>query len=468
MNVALYVRVSTSDQYLKGYSVPEQTDRLTKYCESQGWTVFKVYTDAGFTGTNMRRPALQDLISDIKRIDKVVVYKLDRLSRSQRDTLTLIEDIFIPNNTDLVSMNESFDTSTPFGRFMIGILSTFAQLEKNQISERMTMGKYARAKEGKWHGGLAPLGYKYEDGQLIVDEYVARQIREIYDRYLEGEPLRSIERDFKSKGITHQYGYWSPKQMRRTMSNKVNIGLINAGQETVKGLHQPIIDEDTFKKAQVKLLQRHKEFEQSGIKTGQKGNSTLLGGLLFCSHCGARYGKAKSGTKKYGLHDVYKCYSRHKKVKSMIKDSNCKNKTYKVDELDRIVIDQITSLTLEDIQDIASKKDTHSEREVLEIEKKSVESQIERFMKLYALGRYDIDTLDRMVLPLEEKKLSLQSQLNSLSDDSMSSDEAVEVVENLGDVFEVGSFKEKRAIIESLIEKIEIDGEDLTIFWKFS
>jgi site-specific DNA recombinase len=102
MNVACYVRVSTVEQSLKGYSIGEQTERLSKFCESQGWNVLKVYTDAGYTGTNMRRPALQQLISDIKRIDKVVVYKLDRLSRSQRDTLTLIEDIFIPNNTDLV------------------------------------------------------------------------------------------------------------------------------------------------------------------------------------------------------------------------------------------------------------------------------------------------------------------------------------------------------------------------------
>lgn len=467
--VACYVRVSTVEQSLNGYSIGEQTDRLKKYCESQGWNIYKVYTDAGFTGTNMRRPALQDLISDIKRIDKVVVYKLDRLSRSQRDTLTLIEDIFIPNNADLVSMNESFDTSTPFGRFMIGILSTFAQLEKNQISERMTMGKDARAKEGKWHGGLVPLGYDYKDGELVVNEYSSLQINEIFYRYITGEPLRSIERDFIKRGIVNQYGSsWSPKQMRRTIANKIYCGYMKSHDEWIKGHHEPIVDEETWNEANKRLEENQRDFKGKGIKTGVHANTTLLGGLLFCSHCGARYGKATSGSKKYNLYDVYKCYSRHKKVKSMIKDENCKNKTYRVEELDRIVIDQITSLTLEEIHDLSQKRKTVSRKEVIQKELESVESQIERLMKLYAVGRYDMDTLDRMVLPLEEKKISLNSELRNIKDDSLSEDDAVVLVESFSDVMKYGGFIEKKAVINALIERIDIDGDDLTIYWKFS
>ena len=107
----------------------------------------------------------------------VVVYKLDRLSRSQKDTLTLIEDNFIKNKVEFVSINENFDTSTPFGRAMIGILSVFAQLEKDQITERFTMGRIGRAKNGLYHGGpTAPTGYDYVDGKLVINEYEAIQV----------------------------------------------------------------------------------------------------------------------------------------------------------------------------------------------------------------------------------------------------------------------------------------------------
>ena len=150
MNVALLARVSTQEQAINGHSIGEQIERMHKYCDAMGWTVYKEYTDAGYSGANTDRPALQRMIRDIKagKINKVLVYKLDRLSRSQKDTLYLIEDVFLANNTDFVSMSENFDTSTPFGRAMIGILAVFAQLEREQIKERMQMGKEARAKEG--------------------------------------------------------------------------------------------------------------------------------------------------------------------------------------------------------------------------------------------------------------------------------------------------------------------------------
>jgi site-specific DNA recombinase len=449
MNVACYVRVSTVEQSLKGYSIGEQTDRLTKFCESQGWNIFKVYTDGGYTGTNMRRPALQEMISDIQRIDKVVVYKLDRLSRSQRDTLTLIEDIFIPNNTDLVSMNESFDTSTAFGRFMIGILSTFAQLEKSQISERMTMGKDARAKEGKWHGGTPPKGYIYENGELIVDDFLAMQIREIFQRYNEGEPLRSIERDFLKRGYS-----WNPKTMRRIISNKTYCGYIKYKNEWIVGHHQPIIDEDTFQKASTRLRISQSDFAESGIQVGK--NTTLLGGLIFCTHCGGRYGKAMSGSKRYGLHEVYKCYSRHKKVKSMIKNPDCKNKTWSVAVLDDMILSEIKKLTLEDI-----KKRDSVDADILRKELAKIESQIKRYLQLYGTGRYDLDTLDGLVLPLEQKKMSIEDELKRIPEE-----EDIDLP-TLQEAVDTSSFDDKRQIVESLIQKIVIDGDDITIFWKF-
>lgn len=128
----IYVRVSTGHQAEEGYSIQEQRERLTSYCKARGWLIHDIYVDAGWSGANLNRPAMDQLIEDVqdKKIDTVLVYKLDRLSRSQKDTLFLIEDIFLPNGVDFVSMQESFDTSTPFGRAMLSILSVFSQLER--------------------------------------------------------------------------------------------------------------------------------------------------------------------------------------------------------------------------------------------------------------------------------------------------------------------------------------------------
>ncbi|HBG12143.1 MAG TPA: integrase, partial [Clostridium sp.] len=130
---ALYIRVSTTEQAQEGYSIGEQKERLEQYVKAMGWIISGEYIDPGFSGSNTDRPALNKLIDEINQHDIVLVYKLDRLSRSQKDTMLLIEDVFLKNDVDIVSMSESFDTSTPFGRAAIGLLATFAQLERENI-----------------------------------------------------------------------------------------------------------------------------------------------------------------------------------------------------------------------------------------------------------------------------------------------------------------------------------------------
>jgi site-specific DNA recombinase len=224
--------------------------------------------------------------------------------------------------------------------------------------------------------------------------------------------------------------------------------------EWIVGHHQPIIDEDTFQKASTRLRISQSDFAESGIQVGK--NTTLLGGLLFCSHCGGRYGKAMSGSKRYGLHEVYKCYSRHKKVKSMIKNPNCKNKTWSVEVLDDMILSEIKKLTLEDI-----KKRDSVDADILRKELAKIESQIKRYLQLYGTGRYDLDTLDGLVLPLEQKKMSIEDELKRIPEE-----ESIDLP-TLQEAVDTSSFDDKRQIVESLIQKIVIDGDDITIFWKF-
>ena len=153
MKIALYCRVSTLLQFEKGNSIDEQKKRLQAYCESRGWENFEFFVDAGYSGSNMERPALQELIQRITEFDTVLVYKLDRLGRNQREILYLIEDVFGKNNVNFNSITENFDTSTPVGKLMLSMMGAFAELERQQINERMMMGRIASAEKGRWRGG---------------------------------------------------------------------------------------------------------------------------------------------------------------------------------------------------------------------------------------------------------------------------------------------------------------------------
>ena len=142
------------------------------------------------------------------KFDVVLVYKLDRLSRSQRDTLFLIEDVFMANGTDFVSMQESFDTTTIYGRAMVGILSVFAQMERETITERTLMGHAGRAEDGYWHGGgTDPIGYDYIDGELVVNEEEAEQVRDVYALFASGFSVTEISRRMDGRRTKH--GDWS-------------------------------------------------------------------------------------------------------------------------------------------------------------------------------------------------------------------------------------------------------------------
>ena len=156
--VALYMRVSTQEQAENGNSLEFQKEKLEAYCKIHEYKIVGEYVDAGVSGAKFNRPALDRLKSDVDKIDIVLIYKLDRLSRSIKDTMLLIEDFFKPNNVDLISLSENFDTSQAIGMATVGMLSTFAQLERDTINQRMMAGKVQSVKNGNYINNV-PFGY---------------------------------------------------------------------------------------------------------------------------------------------------------------------------------------------------------------------------------------------------------------------------------------------------------------------
>lgn len=451
---ACYVRVSTDNQ-LENYSIEEQTDRLKAYCKAKDIAVVRFYTDGGYSGGNTNRPALQQLLSDITagEIDAVIVYKLDRLSRSQKDTLMLIEDKFLENGVDFISINENFDTSTPFGRAMIGILSVFAQLEKDQITERFTMGRIGRAKNGYFHGGAyAPVGYDYVDGKLEVNAYEAIQVRDLYNRFSKGYPLHNCWNYMQQK-YTNKYGSWSSETLvRNVLKNEIYLGKVKFKGEVYDGIHEPIIPEELFLKVQ-KIFAHSKRDDTSFTRSPFKA-TTLLSGMIYCGKCGARC---------HAEHGNYSCYSRTKSDKKYIVNPACKNKKWKIKDLDALIIKFISELNFEEPKPKAIEAPATKDykKRLTEIDR-----QIGKLIDLYQLESIPIDTISKKINLLTKEKNILMQEVQTDHDDSISNANKIAIKNCFLSLLDRGSLEEKRACLTNIIDRIILTDEDVEIILK--
>lgn len=405
---ALYIRVSTLEQAQEGYSVGEQKERLIAYCKAKDWLIADIYVDGGYTGSNLKRPGIQKLISETDKFEMVLVYKLDRLSRSQRDTLYLIEEVFRPNDVDFISMQESFDTSTPFGKAMIGLLAVFAQLEREQIKERTWMGRVARAKTGLYHGGgNIPIGYEYSDGKLVINPYEAEQVKKIYEWYLSGLSLKAITERLQNEGYTNKYSsYNSWSSVRNILGNETYTGRLHFGDIVVENAHEAIISDEQYKAAQIL---RGKKQEMYGPAFQSKH---MLTGLMFCGKCGGRYYLRNSGKYSY-----YACYSRTKQMQSMVKDPNCMNKIWKVQELDTVVdlkireLLQSPKMAAEIAVSRPKKTPVVSNNSNIEKRIRDIDKQISKLMELYQMDDIPAELLGEKINKLYGERTALQETL---------------------------------------------------------
>lgn len=464
MIVGIYARVSTQEQ-ANNYSIAEQVERLTKYCESFNWVIAKQYIDPGFSGASLDRPGLTNLINDVKtgKLQKVVVYKLDRLSRSQLDTLYLIEKVFLSNSVDFVSMSENFDTATPFGKAMIGILAVFAQLEREQIKERMQMGKEARAKDGKFMATWnVPVGYDYKNGQLVTNEFEKAQVLEVFDLFLSGTPIKRMIKLLKEKGYSHKYGFWNDRTIRNVLRSKTYLGYIYFRENWYQGTHEAFITPETHDKV-VSILDERKRLYEAHRRPGKA--QSYLGGLIYCGECGAKYAKRKGYKRKDGYrHDYYACYSRLSDSK-LGKSKNCKNKFWDMTALDNLVFDQVRKLAIDPAYYQEVKKENRLP--AIEAEVKKLNDKIAKLLDLY-LTDMPLDVVQKRISDYTRQKETLDEEARRIREENTSKELSAERLKDFGEVLDKGDFLQIRTVLQSLIDRIVIDGENVTIHWNFS
>ncbi len=477
-NVAdLYIRVSTTEQAEEGYSVEEQEAKLRAYCQAMGFKINNICVDPGFSGATMERPGLKELITDAQRgrCKKILVWKLDRLSRSQKDTLILLEDIFLANNCDFISIMESFDTSTPFGRCIVGILAAFAQMERDNIRIRTTMGRIAKIRKGYFSGSHAPTGYKFKEGcnELLVDPYTSIMVREVFRLFLDGTGLSSIGRYMLDKYGASQYDWGKNTAIRRILSNPVYMGKVQLNGELFDGIHEAIISEPDWYVAAA-LLEHNRSIDKRSYRfaSGTPGRGdNLLTGLLFCGDCGARmYARKVSKTKK-----KYICHSVARTSPAMIKSDNCSNRLhpYTVEELDALVVSEIKKLSVDrsyfDSMVEKCRDETPTDFSTLREREAEVDKQIDRLLNLYQTGLVDLEEISPRLGTLKEEKEKLQQNLLSVDSAKAhaSLDSAWEELQVFSAIVDSGDLEATQRLIHSLIDKIVVLNNNVTIYWSF-
>lgn len=455
MKVALYIRVSTAVQFEKGNSVPEQKRRLQAYCESRDWNDYDFFIDPGHSGSNMDRPALQKLLRNITRYDLVLVYKLDRLSRNQRDILYLIEDVFLKNNVDFNSITENFDTTTPVGKLMLSIMGAFAELERQQINERMTMGRLAAAEKGKWRGGSGvPTGYRYSpkskggSGRLEIDEASAPFVKIMFSLADKGHTMNHICEEIGRMGFSLSGAY----VVKTILQNPIYIGMQRYGGKIYPSDNDPLIDKDQFERVQ--------EFVRTREKPSMKSRH-LLTGFLYCS-CGSRacyHGFKKSGRR----YEYYECYTRMAHGK-MRKAEKCPNKIWRKNDLEETVWNVLEELEYEDVQSNEPDRLAPAQNEL-----KKTERQIEKLMDLFLLEDMPQDVLAQRMASLNRKKNDLLEEIDVLSvaQKKTTSSDFKKMKSKLSKIRQA-DLMTQREFLSSMIERITLlPDHDLEFQWKF-
>ncbi|EHH5516321.1 TPA: recombinase family protein [Listeria monocytogenes] len=451
MKAAIYIRVSTQEQ-VENYSIQAQTEKLTALCRSKDWDVYDTFIDGGYSGSNMNRPALNEMLSKLHEIDAVVVYRLDRLSRSQKDTITLIEEYFLKNNVEFVSLSETLDTSSPFGRAMIGILSVFAQLERETIRDRMVMGKIKRVESG------LPLttakgrtfGYDVVDTKLYVNKEEAQHLQLIYDIFEEEKSITFLQKRLKKLGFKVK----SYSSYNKWLMNDLYIGYVSYGDKVhVKGVHEAIISEEQFYRVQ-------EIFSRMGKNPNMnKESSSLLNNLIVCEKCGLSFVHRVKDTVSRGKKYRYRYYS-CKTYKHTHELEKCGNKIWRADKLEEIIIDRVKNYSFA-TRNLDKEDELDSINAKLQVE----HSKKKRLFDLYMNGSYEVAELDKMMADIDAQINYYNSQIEA-NEELKRNKKVQESLAELATVdFDSLEFREKQIYLKSIINKIYIDGEQVTIEW---
>lgn len=484
---AIYCRKSTEEGLQQDFnSLDAQREACEAYINSQrqeGWEVIPdQYNDGGYTGANTDRPALQQLLTDIEngKIEAVVTYKIDRISRSLLDFACLM-DTFEKQNVSLVSITQQFSTANSMGRLTLNMLMSFAAFERDMIAERTRDKMSAARRRGKWLGGIPVLGYTVQKEpirKLVILPNEAAMVGEIFRLYIEFHSLIDVADDINARGWRTKE--WTAKNGKRTggklfdknmISRIVNdvtyLGKVNYKNEIFEGEHEAIIDKDTFRNAQ-EILRTN----QVTYGTHQRNrHGALLRGILYCDNCDRNmtHTFSRKGEK---IYRYYTCTVAQKRGYS-----KCPTKSIPADEIENFVVQQVRkigsspdlhNLVSRQIQEIVEMKENSlaTELEMTTTQIRGRNKEIRGLVKALA-GEKNKSTsitdrimeLEEQIRQLEKREREVRQQLECVRNQKVTEQDIEKAIELFDPIWEVLLSRERERIIRLLIEKITYNGK---------
>lgn len=442
MSVA-YLRVSTEAQTEK-FGLDMQKEKILDYCGKEGVEIGKWYIDGGYSGSNLQRPKIQELLTDAETgiIDKVYIYKLDRMSRDVIDTLDLLYRVLPKYGVEIVSMTEDLRFENPMDKVMIGVNAIMGQYEREMIYMRTRAGMKERIKKGYWMGGgRVPFGYYYDrnDGILHPKEDEAQTVRTAFNLFIDGYSCDKIQKIL---------GFKTEVLVRNLLRRKTYIGCIKYNGEEYKGMHEPIVDEYTFYAAQECIKKRH--------TNAHINNDNMLTGLLRCGVCGARM-----RYQKWGKYHKVVCYSQNKGKDYMVKNPDCDNPKRKAQEIEELVENEFKEFLI----DLGREENDNADSKVNVIEDsiKKTNAKIKKLYNLYVDN--PSDNLMDIIKEEEGRIAELKKELEQEKSNTVKKDNSVKVeeIKRIGDVWDSLTNREKNKLLKECVDKIVINRDSVEV-----
>ncbi len=482
---AVYTRKSTEEGLEQDFnSLDAQREAAENYIasqKSQGWICLPdKYDDGGFTGGNMDRPALGRLLANIDagKIDCVVVYKVDRLSRSLMDFAKILEH-FENKNVSFVSVTQQFNTTTSMGRLTLNILLSFAQFEREVISER-TRDKIAMArKRGKYTGGRPVLGYDIppEGGKLIINETEAQQVKAIFELYLKRGSLLPVVDELNRlgwhtkewvtrKGTVHRGHPYDKNRLHALLRNPIYTGKMRYNGTLYEGEHEAIVSEEIFEQVQRKLAANR----NVPIHAKPNKHGGILKGILRCKACDSgmshSYSKKKNAKKSYRYYVCQNAISRGW--------ANCPHPSLPAHEIEQFVINEIRTIGLNEsmIDEIVAHSRESIEDEVREHKKRlkllqkelvGYNAQLKPMLNMPYPDETRIASIREKIAIIERDITTVTTRLDSLQSDTLTAEDIRTACRKFDPLWDTLSNYEQWRMLSLLLERVEFDAETESI-----
>jgi len=461
-------------------SLTAQRERLTAFCISQGWEVAHTYIDDGYSGKDLNRPAIQRALADARdgQVDVLLVWKLDRLSRRQRDVLHLVEDEFGTAGVGLRSITESFDTTSPAGKAMLGMLSVFAQLERETLIQRVRLGKEQSAKQGRWFGGTPPYGYRLPKGAHVLEaDPDTAPVVEMIFRWFTRERcgLSKICMELNRLGIRPALGErWGIRSVGQILDNVTYTGIVRQREVHHQGQHAALVDGETWAAARA-LRSERQHF-------GHRDTGTYLLSTVpaFCGLCGSRiqgHAQKRPGRES----DLYYACSGRYHDKSRGPRIACPFGTVRRDRVERWLLqglqrfafdeEELTRITSEALAFASeTERDRHTALTAVRKQAASLDARLARWYDAFEQGALDPTSLRERTAALRSEKEEADRAIAAIQRDAAPADARIAVLEStierlrsLADVLAEMPRNELASVLPSVVGRVVVHRDHLDI-----